>query len=62
MLICVDLLCCRVRPIGSTSESDTEFDRMKQVGTINMFNYPKGSCAFVLVGLIRRSCFAGDFG
>lgn len=24
----------RVRPIGSTSESDTEFDRMKQVGII----------------------------
>lgn len=25
-------LCCRVRPIGSTSEGDTEYDRMKQVG------------------------------
>lgn len=28
------LLCCRVRPIGSTSEADTEFDRMKQVGIL----------------------------
>lgn len=27
----IDISPCRVRPIGSTSESDTEFDRMKQV-------------------------------
>ena len=25
------VLCCRVRPVGSSSEADTEFDRMKQV-------------------------------
>lgn len=30
VLIC--LVYFRVRPIGSTSEADTEFDRMKQVG------------------------------
>lgn len=31
--------CFRVRPIGSTSESDTEFDRMKQVGVISRLSY-----------------------
>ena len=35
VFVCVCVcVCCRVRPIGSTSESDTEFDRMKQVGVI----------------------------
>lgn len=60
------LLCCRVRPIGSTSEADTEFDRMKQVGIMSFittrilrlgrFYTP------CVVELTSRSCFAGNFG
>ncbi len=28
-----------MRPIGSTSEADTEFDRMKQVGIMSFITY-----------------------
>lgn len=37
-----------MRPIGSTSESDTEFDRMKQVG-IKVLYLQKGLCSSVPV-------------
>lgn len=50
----------RVRPVGSTSEADTEFDRMKQVGVKPALKRPPPLT--LILKTEATSCRAGNFG